>query len=42
MVSRYIQAKTWFRVSFPSERDALGIEIPSSFLEENPNTSEKA
>jgi hypothetical protein len=41
MVSQHIQAETWFRVPFPSERDAIGVEIPISILEENPNTSEK-
>jgi hypothetical protein len=41
MVSQHIQAETWFRVPFLSERDAIGIEIPISILEENLNTSEK-
>jgi len=41
MVSKHIPAEKWFRVSFPSERDALGVEIPISSLEENPNSLEK-
>ncbi|KAH8719131.1 hypothetical protein GQ44DRAFT_730050 [Phaeosphaeriaceae sp. PMI808] len=41
MVFQHIRTETWFRVSFPSERDAIGVEITISILKENPNASEK-